>query len=127
MSDKEYRLQLKRVKAAVDKWYRPIGLGWHQIDFEYFRTVCEEDSAIAASTECRWQYRTGWIKFYLPVIAELNDDKLENVVVHEFAHVLSWPLWENAGHAENKENEYATEEIARALIWAREAGKNERV
>lgn len=125
MTDKEYRDQVKRVKLYIDKWYKPLGLGWHQIDMNWSRVAKEENPNAAAETMCLWQYRTGWITWYLPVIVGLNDDQLEGTVVHEFAHVLTWPLWENAGCGDNKENEYATEEVARALIWIRQTGAKE--
>ena len=125
MTDKEFRDQKKRVEKYIDKWYKTLGLGWHQIDFVWERSRWNENPAACARTECMWQYRNGYITFYLEAVLDMSDEQIENTVVHEFVHVISWPMWENAEAGERKENEYATEEITRAILWSREAGKKD--
>lgn len=126
MTDKQYRDQRKRVRKYFDKWFTTLGLGWYQVDVVWSRTVDEDDRDTAAKTTWRWQYRTASITFYLPTIAELNDEKLEGVVVHEFAHILTGSMVQNSPDDNSQLMEYGTEIVARALIWAREAGKKDK-
>lgn len=122
MTDKEYREQKKRVQKFIKKWYDTLGLGWYRVDLIWDRARSEESPDEAAITHWSWQYRTASITFRMPVIEELNDEKLENVVVHEFAHILTGSMVQNQPEENKQLAEYGTETVARALIWAREAG-----
>lgn len=126
MTDKEYREQKKRVQKYFDKWYSVLGMGWYRIDRNWDRARSEDAPNEAAITSWQWQYRTASITYRLPVIAELDDDKLENVVVHEFAHILTGAMVQNAPDDNDQLKEYGTECVARALIWAREAGRKDK-
>lgn len=126
MTDKEYREQMKRVQKYIDKWFNTLGLGWYEVDLHWSRVDDDEEKDTAAKTTWRWQYRTAAITFYLPTIAELSDDKLENAVVHEFAHILTGSMVQNQPDDNSQLMEYGTETVARALIWAREAGKKDK-
>lgn len=126
MTDKEYREQKRRVQKYFDKWYAVLGMGWYRIDREWDRVRSEETPSEAAVTSWQWQYRTASITYRLPVIAELDDDKLENVVVHEFAHILTGAMVQNQPDDNRQLMEYSTENVARALIWAREAGQKDK-
>lgn len=126
MTDKEYREQKKRVQKFIDKWHKTLGMGWYRIDLEWDRARAEDYPNEAAITEWQWQYRTASITFRLPEIALLNDEKLENVVVHEFAHILTGAMVQNQPDENRQLMEYSTENVARALIWAREAGKKDK-
>jgi hypothetical protein len=127
MTDKEYLEQKKRVQTYFDKWFNTLGLGWHQVDINWSRVTNEEDADTAARTTWQWQYRSASITFFLPTMADLNDDKLEAVVVHEFAHILTGPMVQNTSEEHNQLMEYGTESVARALIWAGEAGVKDKV
>lgn len=126
MTDKEYREQKKRVQKYIDKWFNTLGLGWYRVDINWDRAKSEDAPDEAAITSCQWQYRTASITYRLPVIAELDDDKLENVVVHEFAHILTGAMVQNAPESNDQLKEYGTECVTRALIWAREAGRKDK-
>lgn len=129
MKDKEYKEQKKRVEKYLNKWAKPIGMGWHKLDIEFSREISVDIPDALAVTNCLWEYRKALITFYLPIIAETNDDDLEHNVVHELSHVLSWPIWAQLDQSNNETKqigEYATESIANALIWAREAGKEDK-
>lgn len=126
MTDKEYREQKRRVKRYIDKWLKPLGMGWHRIDLEWDRERNNDLPDEAAVTSWMWQYRTANITFRLPVIKELNEEKLENVVVHEFSHILTGAMVQNQPEDNKQLMEYSTENVARALIWAREAGRKDK-
>lgn len=127
MTDKEYREQKKRIQGFADKWFKTMGLGWFKVDFEWSRL---EDGEIAAHTNSSWQYKSAIITWYLPHIAKYDDEVIEQTVVHEFAHVLLSGLAQNMIHDDEQMakqvNEYTTELVANAVLWAREARQKEK-
>lgn len=123
MTDKEYAKQKKRVQKYIDKWHRTMGLGWFHVEFIWDREHKSESPATAALTSSSWQYKEATITWYLPKILEATDERLENIVVHEFCHVLLSGLaqWIDDNPQADQLNEYTTELVANAIIWAREA------
>lgn len=123
MNDKEYAKQKKRIEKLTEKWHDPMGLSWFHIDTVWDRARDDDVPATAAKTSTSWQYRNATITWFLPACADNDDDFMENIVVHEFVHILVAPMV-----VVNKEedlpiqHEYATECIARAIQWVREAG-----
>jgi len=127
MTDKEYRDQKKRVQKYIDKWFNAMGLGWFQVDMDWVRAEKTDSSGTAAEVSTTWQYRNARISWYLPVLAELDDDKLENTVVHEFVHILINPLTlVDKSEDLSTQHEYATECIARAFQWVYEAAEKKK-
>lgn len=123
MTDKEFEAQKKRVKKYIAKWHDTMGLGWFKITMDWVRDR-DENPATAAKTTSHWQYRQAWIQWFVPALVDNNDEFLESIVVHEFTHILLSPLL----LVDSKEDlplqhEYATETVARAIQWAREAGE----
>jgi hypothetical protein len=128
MTDKEYREQKKRVKAYFDKWSRAVGLGWYRVFYEWDRARSEDDVSEVMKTTVSWHYREVTFYIRLPAAAELDDEHLEHVVVHELVHALTGSFMSQmdlSDKAVNQIMEFGTESIAMALIWAREAGKND--
>jgi hypothetical protein len=128
VTDKEYNTQKKRVQKYIDRWLTTLGLRWFRIDFVWER---EHDGDCAARTLSSWQYKDATVTWYLPKIASISDDLLEQTVVHEFTHVLLSGLAQNAIDRDsdyaNQLNEYTTEIVSNALSWAREAGRRDKV
>lgn len=124
MNDEEFEKQKSRVQTYFDKWFKPLGMGWFEVDVDWLRSPDEDLPNAAATTTFQWQYRQAGIKFFLPIIATLSDDKLEGVVVHEFAHILTSSMSQNAPEEYDQQMEFGTETVARALIWARKAGED---
>jgi hypothetical protein len=120
VTDKEYRVEKKRVQKYINKWFQAMGLGWFRVDMVWERERDLEVPDTAAKTLTKWQYRTANITWFLPATKDCNDEFLENVVVHEFVHILVAPM---ANDDEPNEHEYATESLARAMQWVREAGQ----
>jgi hypothetical protein len=126
MTDKEYTKQKKRVQQYIDKWHDALGLGWFHIDMTWNRERKRDSPDTAADTTTHWQYRTAWINWYLPSIADNDEDFLEGIVVHEFTHILVAPLClVDEPNDLPLQHEYATECLARAFRWTREAGERD--
>lgn len=128
MTDKEYREQKKRVKKYFDKWAHTVGLGWYRSHFDWDRALSEDQPSEVMRTEVSWNYREVTFTIRLPACANLDDDHLEHVVVHELSHALTGALMSHmdlSDPAVNQIMEYGTESVAMALEWAREAGKND--
>jgi hypothetical protein len=129
MNDKEYAKQKKRVQKYIDKWFDTMGLKWFRVTMDWVRERDNDNPGTAARTTTHWQYRQAWIQWFVPSLAENDDEFLENIIIHEFTHILLSPLL----LVDSKEDlplqhEYATETVARAIQWAREAGeKNAKV
>lgn len=127
MNDKEYAKQKARVQKYIDKWFKAMGLGWFHIDFIWSRDRREENPDTAAYVTTSWEYRKSTITFYLPNISDNDEDYLEGIVVHEFVHILVAPMM-RVDKSEDLalQHEYATECVARAMRWVREAGEQSR-
>lgn len=123
MTDKEAREQKKRVKKVIDKWFKTMGMNWWRIDMYWERDYDAADDRTAARTSWSWQYRSAVITWFLPVIQNFNDEELENAVVHEFSHILIGAVSQDVLEDKRQLVEYSTENVTRAIIWAREAGE----
>ena len=123
MTDKEYREQKKRVESMINKWFKPMGMGWFDILFDWHRDERKEPTRnnipAVADVECSWEYKRAKINWYLPVIQNIDDDELENMIVHEFVHILINSV--DIEELPNEKLEYATESVARALIWVKKS------
>lgn len=126
MTDAEFEATRKRVEKWCDRWYSSLGLHWWQTTYTWKRETANYEAAEAyfgdaAVTSSQWQYRKAGIAWHLDVIAQMTDEDLELLVIHEFVHVLS-SSWANAKTAaEQERKEFATECLARAFMWARRA------
>lgn len=129
MTDEEYKKQKARTQKYIDKWYRTLGLNWFRVDIVWSRDRDTEHPDTAARANSQWQYKRGDVTFFLPVLAENEDEVVEETVIHEFCHILLSGLWQLVGDhndvATKHINEYTTELITNALVWAREAGQND--
>lgn len=126
MTDKEYRKQKARVKKFWGKWFNTLGLHWWGIDLYWQRERNEDEPSELGHTSSNWQYRTAAVTFNIPVVAEINDDKLEEAVVHEMTHILVAPIQDFRDDQARDITELTVTTVARALIWSREAGKRDK-
>lgn len=127
MTDKEYREQKKRVQKYIDRWFIPMGLGWFKVDMVWDRATKEDAPSVAAEVYTQWQYRQASVHWYLPNLATVKDDELDDIVVHEFTHILINPLTLiDKSEDLPMQHEYATETIARAIQGARTAGEKDK-
>lgn len=123
MTDKEYRIQKKRVGGYLTKWQGPMGLRWWKIDVIWDRSYCENPGIAASTDMTRWRYREADITFYLPKIADEKDEVVEKTVIHELCHVLLSPISTNMedlnSDYQKQINEFTTELVASAMWWVR--------
>ena len=124
MNDKEFNALRKRFQVLIKRWVGPLGLGWWRLNFTYHReltpTDVSQDGKREALGTCKanWQYREAEIIFNMPACADLKDDELERMFVHELMHVF-------LNEARQKDvitpgEESAASALASAFIWHRE-------
>lgn len=123
MNDKEYAKQKARVKKYWDKWFDTIGLAWWNVNITWDRERREDRPSQLGETSSKWQYRSAHVTFQLPEIATVTDERLEECVVHEMTHILLQGIEDFRDDQATQITEYTTTTIARAIIWAREAGQ----
>lgn len=116
MTDKEYKATKVRIQKMLKKW-RPAGFGWFHISYSYEREH-DENPRLAAKCDVDWQYKSAHITFFAPVMSELDDERLENTVVHELCHVLISPIQDFSDENTRQMTEYTTSLVADSLIWA---------
>lgn len=124
MTDKEYNKQKKRIQLLHKKWHDTLGLSWWRVTYAYSRegigkheAAYESESAgmIGAMCETDSNYLTATITFYLPNLAEISDDILEEIFLHECMHILINPM---SHKDKSAEEERVATMLARALAWA---------
>jgi hypothetical protein len=118
---KQYTDAANRVLALAQAWEPRFDLPGIAVEHRFHETMLDPENGdtTAAVTKAVWQYRFAIIHWYLPNIAGMSDDDLENTVVHEYVHVLLGPLANHIKASGNDLNELATENVARALLATR--------
>lgn len=129
MNDKEFNKQKARIKKYMDKWHATLGLRWFDVDITYERSY-STDGRAASTVMDRWQYRAFDITYYLPNMADLDDEHFEEIIVHELTHCLTAPFAMNMIGTDD-DNEYRRNLIeqtvtivANAIEWSYQAGKD---
>lgn len=129
MDDAEYEHQKQRLLALADKWVRPLGLGWWDIQYAYARDDYEppkqassEDHSVAHCS-ADWRYGYACITWNMPLVREQDDEKLERIFVHELQHIF---LHEMRWTADNSDDSIDHEErvasiYTKAFLWLRDA------
>jgi hypothetical protein len=141
MNDKDYAAQKARLKKLIDKWVKPIGLGWWNVQFAYSREPLDLGPHIAntgteqcvAKTHAHWQYLDALIEWNMQRIEEMDDEDLERAFVHELCHVFvnEMRMWGNAEMETEKADEAIRHEervvtqLTNAFLWTRRAGTGE--
>ena len=86
---------IDRIRKACDEVETRLNIKGHLIITHAYDTGCDGDtgedednfvrvSQTAAITTAEWQYRTGSIRWFLPMVSTMSDDSLRAVVVHEY-------------------------------------------
>lgn len=115
MTDAEYAEMKERLEKMLSKWHPLLQMGWHTLKYKYVRGYDEDDS-VCAVTKASWTYRRGYITWYMQKLYELNEDELENIVVHEFCHILLAPVTQDQPENWREQIELTTETMAVILI-----------
>lgn len=128
MNDKAYRTQKKRVKALVERWHAPLGMGWWKITFDWARSEFVDAPRRAMRVRTQYEYRCADIEVALPVVAELKDDALEHYLLHEYAHILieGMVAYQHLeAEAFRLQDEYTATTLATIFQWVRDAGRQD--
>jgi hypothetical protein len=126
MTDKDYKIQKKRIQKLIDKWIQPLGLNWWRIDIAYERERKSEGKTEYAPTDingewdtifdvrCDHNYGKAYITCHLLVTRSLTDAELEESFVHELMHIFVSPM-----HTKQKagEEELVATRLAKGLLW----------
>ncbi len=125
-------LQTARILAVAQRMQDQMDLNWITISHNFDHHGCGEETGdvdnTAAVTNTGWQYRVATVTWYLPAVASMTDYKLEEVVTHEFTHILLGPMKDHYGKsaAATEHEEFAVECVSRSLLAMRAAGENKR-
>lgn len=137
MKDAEFEAQVARIKALIDPWVKPLGLGWWSITIQYdddplaFRDAWDDrvPETAVARTRADWRYAEASIRWNVQrlVATEFSDKELELIFVHELMHIFvnemryDWP--NDTDHDMNHEERVCTT-LAKAFIWLRDSLKD---
>jgi hypothetical protein len=116
-----------RIRAALDKWLKPLGLLWWKVDVIYFDdpTVLAErfykgdGDWVLARMYADWRYMTARIEINLPQFVDLDQEKTERTIVHELCHALVNEMqWDGMDHEER-----VVSTLTYAFFWVWEEGE----
>lgn len=98
------------------KWEPLLDLPGVAVQHKFIPTPRDDDNECAADTSAKWHYRIATIRWFLPTCLTMSDRGLEEVLVHEYAHVLMAALDDRIKPGSDEHVEHATESVARALL-----------
>lgn len=113
-------LQQTRITKLADKWINPLGLGYWRIDTEYLneRLPASNSGAVRAFTVTALsEYLTATISVSIPVIAEMSDERLEAMFVHELMHIFLSEIQHECDDLDWHIERICTR-LADAFLWA---------
>lgn len=126
MSDKEYNQLKKKITRLASLWRERLGLNTYRLHHSWDRTTKEKADNCGAEVKMRWEYLEADFTWYMPALKDLNDDELEECIVHEFCHVLIAPLMYDDSEHGRLVYERVTSTVQRAIGWTYEAGKEKK-
>lgn len=114
----QYRAAIKAVKALVKKWEPLLDLPGTEVIHKFHDTKLDPSNAddTAAVTTANWPYRYAVIDWYLPNLCNQKPSQLEELVVHEYCHVLNASLEAAVAAERGDVNEIAAQNVTRALL-----------
>lgn len=120
MTGRKFQETRRKIRKLLDKWRPRMSLHGWSIDNGYHDDPIEESSSagyeMAAKTSCQWQYKTATIRWYVPGLAKMSPERLEETVVHELCHVVTDEMQE-PGHATYaKHAERVVTDLARGFL-----------
>ena len=129
MKRKAFKRHRARCQRIIRDWLQPLGLLWWQVDTLYYDDPAEfpggaghGDSHIVARVWAQWEYLTAKIAINVPEVAQMDDDKLERVLVHELCHILVSEMRADPDACTDHEERTVTQ-LANAFIWTRDRAR----
>ena len=132
MTDAEFEQLKSRINTIVEEWQECLGLKWWKISFHYHRDSasyhesCPEDISLKsqAYTSVSWAYLDAALHFNLPLCIDSSDVELEEIVVHEFIHILVHEMRSVTNCAceqfDIRHEERVCTTLQRAFAWTKE-------
>lgn len=132
MNDAEYEAQVERVKVIRERWHKLILPHDWTIRYDFLREPnvvdCGTHLDVAIGMcEASWEYMRATITFSMPEVAQVDDDELEETLIHECCHVLVAEMnaeREPSSSAHNHEERVVTQ-MALAFSRVRDAFRTE--
>lgn len=93
MNDRQHTAQRRRVERFHDKWKPIIGLtDWRGTLTLYRDTATMGELLVQHLEPCMeidvaWQYQKYDLRVFLPALLDLDDSRVEEIVLHELLHV----------------------------------------
>lgn len=119
MTDKEYEALKKKITKLTTLWRDELGLGSYRLHHNWARTTKERVDNCGAEVKMRWEYMEADFTWYVPALQDLDDDELEEVVVHEFCHILIAPLMYDDSEHGRMVYERVTTTVQRAISYVK--------
>jgi len=116
----------KKISKLFRYWVSCLGLRWWEVDLKFYDdpgAILENfgndgDILVLAKTTVSWEYGLATIRINLPGWKDLDNEHMENAVVHELSHVLVAELqYSNDMH----HVEHTVTTLTRAFIWTRDS------
>jgi hypothetical protein len=117
-----WRKEKARINRFIYKWVTPLGLGWWKVDIDFCDGPPEDmGGGFEETARChvRWPYRKAKVEFWLNSTMHLDDEALEEVVVHELCHILVNQMREKGIVHE----EAVVAALSQAFLWTYSAGR----
>lgn len=126
MNDAEYAAAKERVMEVFERWRYPLGLNMWRLHMRFNRTDKPAGALarVAGTADPDWRYLEATVDWYLPVLADMDDEELEYVVLHELTHVLLNEMRESAGEGGLDHEERVVTQVATVLQSVRDHGRD---
>jgi hypothetical protein len=124
VTDAEYREQKRRVEALVREWKPLLSLNEWQVDISHCRHGFRQSDGEASRGEVvimtcsvMWEYLKATITVNTPELGDLDDDSLEEIVVHELCHIVVNEMREEENRPKHEERVVTL--LGRSFRWLR--------
>ena len=119
MNDERLKAQQDRVHPLFDAWSEHLRLSQWNIHLNWKRTGGAENhhgGVCLMEVTCDWRYEDAQITIYATSLEGLDDDELEETVIHELTHILVAEMTGGQEDAHDHE-EHVVTRIARAFFY----------
>lgn len=91
-TDRAFQREQRRITRFVKKWRQTLGLNQWRIEHTYHDGPFDVDGstksgAVGACT-AHWEYQTAHLEFDVSELANYDDERVEEVVIHELMHAM---------------------------------------
>lgn len=117
----DYELQRKRVINLADKWIKPLGLGYWNIEFDGHdssrKSRNHDGSLTVFDCHVMPEYLSVTIEFFAPTLINISDEQLEIYFLHELMHIFMAEIQHECDDL-NWHVEQICTRLAKGISWA---------